>query len=128
MRGEIYDRERAAQIRNFSGLRWQNITPTDVDGLIEYHNKCYIFIEAKFGTGEVPFGQKLALTRLVDNLRKPAVLFVAAHQTPPGQDIDMKTTLVSDFYFRRRWRSQDPVYLKDMIDRFIKKYGKENSE
>jgi hypothetical protein len=128
MRGEINNRDRAAQIRNFSGLRWKNITPTDIDGLIEYQNKCYIFIEAKYGNGELPFGQSLALTRLVDDLRKPSILFVAIHQTPIGQDIDMKTTLVSDFYFRGKWHKQNPIYLKNMIDRFIKKYGKENTK
>jgi len=41
VRGKIEHRDRARQIRDFSNLRYGNITPTDIDGLIEYQNKCF---------------------------------------------------------------------------------------
>ena len=123
MRGEIYDRDRAAQIRDFSGLRWGNITPTDIDGLIEYHNTCYILMEAKYNGADIPFGQKLALTRMIDDWQKPAILFLCSHDTPIGTDIDMATTMVSEFYFNGEWKTVKERPLKYMIDLFIGKYG-----
>ena len=39
LRGATTYKERAKQGRDFTGLRYGNITPTDIDGLIEYHGK-----------------------------------------------------------------------------------------
>ena len=44
-RGVITNRARARQIRDFSGLQIGTITPTDLDGLIEFHDECFIFCE-----------------------------------------------------------------------------------
>jgi len=123
MRGKITNRDRAMQIRDFSGLRWGNITPTDIDGLIEYHNKCYIVMEAKANGAELPYGQKLALTRMIDDCNKPSILFLCSHDTPIGTDIDMATTMVSELYFNGKWETIKPKPLKYMIDLFIDKYG-----
>ena len=46
------------------------IYPTDIDVLIEYKDSEYIIFEVKFGDAEVPFGQKLALQRMVDDFTK----------------------------------------------------------
>ena len=78
-RGVIQNRERARQIIDFSGLRYGNITPTDIDGCIEYQDKGVAFIEIKHRDSPMPKGQELALTRLVDNnstAGKRAVLYV----------------------------------------------------
>ena len=81
-RGAVHTRGRALQERDFTGLRFGNITPTDIDGLIEYHNERYVIIEAKFGNNNMDFGQELALTRLCDDLGKPSILVIAKHNTP----------------------------------------------
>ena len=46
-RGKIGNRRRALQIRDFTGLRWGNITPTDIDALIDFGDKVFVFIEVK---------------------------------------------------------------------------------
>lgn len=82
-RGVIRNREYAAQIKDFSGLRFGSITPTDMDGYMEYHNKAFVFIEAKFGNSLPPFGQQLALQRLANVVNfagKTGVALLANHE------------------------------------------------
>ena len=82
-RGEIINIERARQINNFKNMRYGKITPTDMDGLIEYHNKAYVFIEVKYGDKDLPFGQRLALERLVKDTSskdKQSIAIVCEHQ------------------------------------------------
>ena len=59
------------QLIDFQGLAVDEyIYPTDIDGLIEYKDSEYIIFEVKYGDAEVPFGQKLALQRMVDDFTK----------------------------------------------------------
>lgn len=106
-RGVIRNRQQANQVRDFSGLRFGNITPTDIDGLIEYHNKGYVFIETKFRDTQLPFGQRLALERLCDDLQntKPTLVIVASHESEG--DIDVAETRVVEFRFKGKWRQRD---------------------
>jgi len=115
------NREYARQIRDFSGLVIGTITPTDLDGLIEYKNRAFIFIETKHVGAEMPFGQKLALERLCDATTKSgkqSVLFVTNHDC--DGDIDFANTRVVKFYYRSKWylEKNEPV-LSEMINRFI---------
>ena len=64
-RGSIQFPDRARQLIDFSGLRYNKITPTDIDGFIEYHDEAIVFMEFKYGNAELPYGQKLALERLL---------------------------------------------------------------
>lgn len=122
MRGKIEHRERAAQIRDFSGLRYGNITPTDIDGLIEYKDRLFIFFELKMSGVDLPYGQALAIQRICDSLKKPAIAFVANHNTPIGQDIDTASAVVCQYYWHGKWyESAGTITLKTAIDGFIKK-------
>ena len=67
-RGVINNIQRAQQINDFSNLLYGKITPTDIDGMIEYRGKLYIFFEIKYKDKDMPFGQRLALERLVKDL------------------------------------------------------------
>jgi len=49
VKGVIHAPQRATQLRDYSGLLFGNITPTDIDGLIEYKNIGYVIIELKYG-------------------------------------------------------------------------------
>lgn len=118
-RGLINNRNYAAQIRDFTGLQFGNIAPTDIDGLIEYKNKCFIFIETKFRDTELPFGQKLAITRLCDELNKPAIFIVSEHNT--NGDIDLAKTIVREYYYKNNWITpkKENINLREAIDKFI---------
>jgi hypothetical protein len=103
-RGAIRNREYGTQVRDFSGLRFGNITPTDIDGLIEYKDKGYVLIETKYKDAKLPRGQELALERLCDNLqsaKKPTLLIIASHETEG--DIDVAETIVVRYRFKGKW-------------------------
>lgn len=127
-RGVINNRARAQQIIDFSGLKFNTITPTDIDGFIEYHNKLFILIEAKYKDTIMPGGQKLALERMCDSLSKdkPTILFLGTHEFEVNEDIDCANITVSKFYFKREWKSWNVITsMKSAIISFINKYGGE---
>lgn len=123
-RGEIHSRERAKQLRDFSGLLYGKITATDIDGLIEYHDKGYIFIETKLLGTSVGFGQQLALQRLADDLtegRKPTICIIADHEVnDPSQDIDVANTRVREYRWQKQWHTPKTISTtKSLVDFFI---------
>lgn len=122
-RGRIQNKERARQIIDFSGLRYGNITPTDIDGLIEYRDRAMIYIEMKHGDADVPHGQRLALERNVNNNRtagKKAVLFICEHYVDdPMQDINAAETIVREIYYNGEYTYPHGYTLKQLTDRFI---------
>ena len=127
-RGVIKTREYGAQVRDYSRLRIGNITPTDLDMLIEYHDKCFVFAETKFKNMVLPGGQSLALERLCDACEragKPSILFVTTHNRGIGEDIDMDRTIITAYRYKFKWAvPEEPVYLGDAVMSFIQKFGK----
>ena len=127
-RGKIQFRERARQINDFSGLRYGNITPTDIDGVIEYRDMALIFFEVKHRDKEMPYGQKLALERLADNNQragKPSTVLVCRHKNDdPGEDVNVANTIVSDFYYSGIWYKGGGRTAKEVTDSFLRFVGK----
>jgi hypothetical protein len=103
------------------------ITPTDIDGLIEYDGKCFVFFELKLDDAPLPSGQRKALMRLVDDLSKPSILIIAWHNIEdPSIDIDVALAIVSHYYYGGKWYSpMNMITLKELVDRFLKKHGGE---
>jgi len=122
-RGKIQNRKRAKQIKDFSGLRWDKITPTDLDAFVEFDNQIFIFIELKYREKQIDGGQKLAFERLVDIVgkEKEAILIVARHEVDdPEKDIDAANCEVIKYRFREKWMPlSHSEKLKDFCDRFI---------
>ena len=124
-RGVINYRARAKQIVDFSGLLYGNITPTDIDGLIEYKNRAYVILEIKYGDTKLQPGQELALTRLTDDLErsgKPTLCIVASHQTSDcNKDIDGALTVVRTYRYKGHWWGDWGVSVtsKELIDFFF---------
>lgn len=125
-RGKIRHRDRAKQLRNFSGLQFGNITPTDIDAMIEYKNKRYFFLEIKKEGVELSYGQRLAYERLTDDLEKagkPTIFIIASHTVDDCKnDIDAANTLVREYRFKGEWHLVDPkldTTPKKMADTFF---------
>ena len=123
-RGEIQNRERGKQLRDFTGLRFGSITPTDIDGLIEYHGERYIIIETKLNGAPLRHGQKLALERLTDDLHgagKPTICIIVSHNSEdPNEDIDVASAMVSEYRFKGEWHlPKSPCTTRQAIDSFI---------
>ena len=122
-RGKIQNRERGQQIIDFSGIRYKNITPTDVDGFFERENKIFVFYEFKLPGVEMPSGQRLALMRVVDGLSeagKAAVLFLCRHnEYDPKTDIKAGSAIVEAVYLNKTWYKGKNLTAKEYTDRFI---------
>lgn len=105
-RGVIRNREFKQQIADFSGLRFGKITPTDLDAFLDFHNKLFVFVEAKHGGAQMPYGQRLAVERLVDACHNPPHRYAVAFQTSHNEsgDIDYAATAVTLFRWNGEWR------------------------
>ena len=108
-RGKIHSRNRARQIIDFSGLRFGNITPTDIDGMIEYKNKALIYYEFKLKGNKMPDGQRLAFEREVQDhakVGKRAIAILLEHEVfDYSIDIPAAYCTVSKYYLNpnRGW-------------------------
>ena len=119
-RGAIHNREYATQVKDYTGLRFGNITPTDIDGLIEYKDKAYVYIELKYKDAELPRGQRLALERQCDDMQrvKPTITIIASHSETG--DIDVANTTVTEYRFWGAWRTRDTTTTTyDLISKFF---------
>ena len=94
------------QIKDLSSLRFGSVSPTDIDGFLDFGNRVFIFIEVKFGGGMPPLGQRLALERLCDscnNGEKKAYLLIASHNKSYDEDIDIGGLQVTHYRYNGRW-------------------------
>ena len=108
-----------------------SITPTDIDALIEVRNQIVVFFEAKLKDKEVPFGQKLALERLVRNAGragKHAIAIIGEHNvTDPSEDVFLKDLLVREVFTTEQMRWRPPkrkLYAKEATDVYINHFYK----
>lgn len=96
----------------FKGINFGTIFPTDVDGLIEYHNKAYIFFDVKYKDKEVPIGQKIALERLVkDTAHKESIALIIEHEEKDtNKGVMVKDCVVREIYYckEKKWRKTTP--------------------
>jgi len=120
-RGAIAHPDRARQLINFEGLNFGTITPTDLDGLIDYHNQQFAFLEIKSAGVPLLYGQQTAFERIVDRIEMSgarAALFFAHHTVRDcDQQIDAARTLVIAFYESRRWSSFPGIWtLRQALD------------
>lgn len=124
MRGEIYNEEKAKQLNNFSGLRWGSITPTDVDGLLDFGNKLFVLIEVKTEGVDLLPGQRLALERTCDTLHKAgktSALLIVTHKTPIDQQVDVASCKVVECRINGELRKiKRHVKCKEAIDHLLK--------
>jgi len=126
-RGLARNRRFAEQGRDFSGLQFGTITPTDIDAVIDFQDRAFVFIEAKHQNTGLPYGQRLAIERLCDacgETKRAALALIVSHQTPPDQQVDYATCVVAEFRFRREWRVPTRRLLtRDAIDHFLEMAG-----
>jgi hypothetical protein len=134
-RGKILHPDRKQQINDFSGLVFGKITPTDLDGVIEYHNKAYVFLEVKYDNAELPYGQRLAIQRLVQdtsNKEKYSIAIIAQHSVFNTKDsVNVAECQVREIYLytENRWRkSKRAITVRQCIDSFFRYYVDNNKE
>lgn len=124
-RGVIKHVDRKQQINDFSGLLFGKITPTDIDGVIEYQDKAYVFIEVKYGDADLPYGQKLALQRLViDTIKsgKKSIIVVVQHEVKDtSESVNVSECKVRCYFYNNEWVYPRKVYsTRRLIESFLK--------
>lgn len=119
------------QLIDFKGLEVDGyIYPTDIDGLIEYKDSEYILFEVKYGSAEVPIGQRLAIQRMVDDFTKvgkQAVAFICEHTVRNAdKPVVAAWCKVREIYYggEKQWRAPDnEITVKEAVNSF-QKYSK----
>jgi hypothetical protein len=125
VRGQIQHRERARQIAEFKGLTYNKITPTDLDGFLDFGDKLFIFIESKFIATPILRGQELAIERLCDGTHCPprryAFAIVADHCHPVTEDIEFSDMTVRSIRQNGAWNApmNRALTVRDAIDRMV---------
>ena len=133
MRGELRNKDNALRDRDYSGLTYKRITPTDIDGffgvwgLIEIRKRVFVFFELKHH-GELDTtvfdGQRVALERLVDIIPVPALLIYANHNCEQDETIDGVNCIVDMHRYKGKWQTHYRGFtLKAVIDKFLTAHG-----
>jgi len=125
MNRTFHNRDKAAQLISFKNLQWGKKSATDIDLYIEIHNKLFIYGECKHGDSELPFGQKLALERMVDVIgeTKVAILLVFTHNTQIGEDVDAGNCIVREYRFNKQWHTEKQGRtVNEFCTKLIEKY------
>lgn len=123
--GVIRHRARNLQVNDFRGLRYGKITPTDIDGAIDFDGRLFVFVEAKFIGTPIGRGQELFLERVVDALdlwpSRFALGLVADHASPSDQDIDFSSMVVRKSRYRGRWQfsADRALTVRQAIDKMV---------
>jgi hypothetical protein len=131
--GDIYAPEYSQRVTEYLWSKMadvfpRGITPTDIDmfhhtgritAMVEMSDS-FLFIEGKTAGADIPKGQKLALTRLVDKL-PGSLLIVLFH--PPSPQINPMDDIISFWYYGNRHKTwvypTDGGTLEDIIMRWV---------
>lgn len=121
-RGSFNNLNYARQLVKFQGLTFERgITPTDIDGLLEFDDKAFVILELKFGNAQMPFGQQLAIERLInaiENGGKPAIGIIAKHNETG--DIIAADCEVTQVWIHGKWIKEPYARnVKVVIDDFL---------
>jgi hypothetical protein len=104
-RGAIRSPRFASRPRSFAGLRFGNITPTDIDCSVDFQGDRFVFVEGK--TCGAPFddGQRRHLEYLVKGLRSGGKkAFAVVIEYPRGEDeVDYGSCLVWKWFYGDAW-------------------------
>jgi hypothetical protein len=124
-RGDIYYLERYKQLIDYSAIRYGYITPTDIDGAIEYKDNCWVFYEFKHKSApKMSEGQRLAFERLTKDIQKPSLYLFAYHDKPPQEKINASGLPVVCYLFNGEWGiPKKPISVKEATDKFLEKWS-----
>jgi hypothetical protein len=120
-RGLITNRERASQQKDYSGLRWSKITPSDIDGAVEFSDRLFVFLEYKHAGAPMQYGQRLCAERIVKAIAETgrhALFVVADHYSKPDEDIDGAGSIVRQVYYDGKWSDMKKTTVREAIDSF----------
>lgn len=123
-RGILKNRERARQLHDYSGLRFHNMTPMNLDGSMDFGGKAFVFLEYKLRNAPLPMGEQIHLENLTDAIYRaglPAIAILAIHVVDdPKLDIDGADAEAFRYRYREGWRiPRRPMTVRQLIEAFL---------
>lgn len=119
---KIYCPDLKQQLILFNGLQWKNGSFSDLDGVFDYFNKGWFFLEIKRVGVPTTLGQKILLERLVKamfSVGKFSIAIIAEHtQYNPHIPIVAGDCFVRNLRMNDGiWRKPDkPITVKNLLD------------
>lgn len=118
-RGKVRNVALATQYRDYSGLRFErNITPTDIDGSLDFGGKLFVLLEYKAKGAPMSEGQRMHLeshAKAINEGSKKAAVLVCEHETKPGEPIDGAAARVVEYIW---WGNQSWLQPRLSIDTY----------
>jgi len=119
---EIKNPARVHQFINYEGMEYDGCMPTDIDAFHEY-NRNYIIYEYKYGSKDMPLGQRIAFEHAVDDWRRAgrnAAVFLCSHNVgDPKDDVRGAEAIVTSVYFDGRWQPGAGRTVTEMTRSFL---------
>jgi hypothetical protein len=121
--GKIRYPNRAFQHIDFTGIRYGNATPSNVDGVLELEGKLFVILEYKHESAQpMSKGQRMMIERIADGLDgagKYSIAVVATHSSPVGAEIDGANSPAVEIRWKGDWKSMKSrgFTVKQCIDR-----------
>ena len=127
VRGRILFKDRKRQIFTFENMQYGSITPTDIDGSMDYHGDVFWFAEFKHRDAPMKDGQRKHLEYLVERLSEAgceAIAMIATHDIDdPHDDVDADLCLVREEFYNGKWHKMaSGVHrtVKEATDNFLR--------
>ena len=123
-RGKIEYKNRGKQLVDYSGLRYGNKTPTDVDGYLDFGGKCAVVLEFKLKGKDVPVGQRIALETFADGVCFfPVLVIVADHSVYDSkEEIKADSCIVREYYDGVWHPSERTITVRQFVDQFVREH------
>lgn len=104
-RGGIKHKGRYKQLITYEGLEMplhnpRKITPTDIDGFVDFNGNAFLYLEAKKHDAEFIKGQRISFENLVKAHNKAGIqtlVIVFDHHSEPDEIVDAKNCEVRQY-------------------------------
>lgn len=134
-RGQIKYLNRYKQLISYEGLeRHRKITPTDIDGLIDYAGNAFFYmeckLESKYNESGLDYGQRRAIENLIESHRMAghtAMAIIFVHNCNPEEIIIAKNMVIKELYFEHKWKTPKSKWLVIDAINWFENYCKKNN-
>ena len=117
----IKNLEHLYQKHDFEGVVDEGLhSPSDIDGVIDWNGKAFIYFEGKYNRSEMPSGQKKGLEFLVDANKYPCMAIVYNHISE-GETVIVKSAEVIKYYINNDWH-YTALNVKQLVKAFKDKF------
>ncbi len=128
--GRVLSQYRFKQSILFDGLVYGTISPTDIDGFLDFNNRLFVLIEAKSAGAPFCDGQRIAFERLARGSRVPTVYMFVTHSIPTIEDVYLGDCGVAKVFRAPGWTWQDQleplVKVQDFVHALRVEFGLES--